>query len=64
MRQPPWTAEHTRPSRTRIRSRQAPGGDDGSSPGDEGDSIPGRSSDGHQQPNRQRSEAPRRRKTD
>ena len=44
VRQPPWMAEHTRPSRTHIRSRQAPGGDDGSSPGDEEDSIPGRSS--------------------
>ena len=62
MRQPPWTAEHTIPSRTHTRPRQTPGGDDGSSPGDEGDFIPGRSSGGQQPPNRQRSEAPRRRR--
>ena len=64
VRQPPWTAEHAIPYRAHTRQRQTPGGDDGSSPGDEGDSISGRISGGRQPPNHQRSEAPRRRRTD
>ena len=64
MRQPALTAEHTIPYRAHMRQRQTPGGDDWSSPGDEGDSVSGRSSSGRQPPNHQRSEVPRRRRTD
>ena len=46
VRQPPWTAEHTKPYRARTRPRQTPGGDDGSSLGDEGNSASGRSPGG------------------
>ena len=64
VRQPPWTAEHTIPSRAHTRPRQTLGGDNGSSTGDEGDSTSGRNSCGQQPPNNQKSEAPRRRRTD
>ena len=43
-----------------MRHRQAPGGDDGSSPGDEDDSISGRSSNRRQPPHHQKTGVPRR----
>ena len=44
VRPSPQTVKNSIPHRTCVRHRQAPGGDDGSSPGDEDDSISERSS--------------------
>ena len=61
--QPPWMAETTQKPRSHVRTRQAPGGGDGSSPGDEGDSSPRRGNSGRDQPpDHQRSKTPQRRK--
>ena len=48
--QPPWMAETMRIPRSHVRTRQTPGGSNGSSPGDEGDSSPRRGNSGRDQP--------------
>ena len=62
--QPPWITKTTQMYRSYVRTRQTPGGSDGSSPGDEGDSSPRRRNSGRDQPSdHQRSKTPQRRTT-
>ena len=63
VRQPPWTMDHTTSYRAHARTRQTPGGNDGSTPGDEGDSASGKSPGGQLPPGRQRLGVSRRRRT-